>query len=167
MLLRLLAPWGCDVTVARRHPTPVPGARRVLGSTPAEIDRAVAGADLLVLALALTPETTGILDARRLGMLHDRSVVVNVARGAHIVSDDLVEVLRGGRILSAGLDVTDPEPLPDDHPLWSLPNCIVTPHVGNTTQMAIPLLAERVTANVARWIAGEELLGLVEPRLGY
>jgi phosphoglycerate dehydrogenase-like enzyme len=167
VLLRLLAPWGCDVTVARRHPDPVPGARRVLGSSPAEIDEAVAGADLVVLALALTPETTGILDARRLAMLHDRSVVVNVARGPHIVTDDLVDALRAGRILAAGLDVTDPEPLPESHALWSLPNCIVTPHVGNTTRMAIPLLATRVTANVARWVAGEELLGRVERSLGY
>jgi phosphoglycerate dehydrogenase-like enzyme len=83
------------------------------------------------------------------------------------VTDDLVAVLREQRILAAGLDVTDPEPLPEGHPLWSLPNCIVTPHVGNTTRMAIPLLAGRITANVARRIAGEELLGRVEPRLGY
>ena len=167
VLLRLLSPFGCEVTVARHRPAPVPGAVRVLGSTSAEIDEAVAGADLVVLALALTPETTGIIDARRLRLLHEGSVLVNVARGAHVVTDDLVAALREHHILAAGLDVTDPEPLPEGHPLWSLPNCIVTPHVGNTSRMAIPLLAERITANVARWTADEELLGRVEPRLGY
>jgi phosphoglycerate dehydrogenase-like enzyme len=166
-LLRLLGPFDCDVTVVRHRPAPVVGANRVTGSTPREVDDAVAGADLLVLALALTPETTGILDAGRIALLHERSVVVNVARGPHVVTDDLVTALRSGAIMGAGLDVTDPEPLPDGHPLWSMPNCIVTPHVGNTPEMARPLLAERITANVARWIAGEELVGPVDPALGY
>ena len=92
---------------------------------------------------------------------------MNVARGRHIVTDDLVTALRDGEIGGAGLDVTDPEPLPDGHPLWSLPNCIITPHVGNTPEMAVPLLAERVRANVRRFAAGEELLGPVYVDLGY
>ncbi|HKA82456.1 MAG TPA: NAD(P)-dependent oxidoreductase, partial [Acidimicrobiales bacterium] len=66
-----------------------------------------------------------------------------------------------------GLDVTDPEPLPDGHPLWTLPNAIVTPHTANTYEMAVPLLAERITENVRRWIAGEPLVGLVDPAAGY
>ncbi len=74
--------------------------------------------------------------------------LVNVARGRHVVTDDLVWALRKGVIGGAGLDVTDPEPLPDDHPLWSLPNCIITPHVGNTPEMAVPLLSERIATNV-------------------
>ena len=93
--------------------------------------------------------------------------LVNVARGRHVVTDDLVTALRDGVIGGAGLDVTDPEPLPDGHPLWSLPNCIITPHVGNTPEMAVPLLAERVAANVRRFAAGEELLGPVDADLGY
>ena len=64
--------------------------------------------------------------------------LVNVARGAHVVTDDLVTALREGWIGGAGLDVTDPEPLPDGHPLWDLPNCIITPHTANTTEMARP-----------------------------
>ena len=67
----------------------------------------------------------------------------------------------------AALDVTDPEPLPADHPLWSLSNCIITPHVGNTPEMARPLLAERVTANVRRFAQGSQLIGLVDTELGY
>ena len=67
----------------------------------------------------------------------------------------------------AALDVTDPEPLPAGHPLWSLPNCIITPHVGNTPEMAVPLLSERITENVRRFVAGVELIGAIHPELGY
>jgi phosphoglycerate dehydrogenase-like enzyme len=63
--------------------------------------------------------------------------------------------------------VTDPEPLPPGHPLWSLPNCIITPHVGNTPEMAVPLLAERIVTNVRRFAAGEELIGPVDVDAGY
>jgi len=99
--------------------------------------------------------------------MEDHAWIVNVARGRHIVTDDLVDALREGTIGGAGLDVTDPEPLPADHPLWALPNCIITPHVGNTPEMAKPLLAERVTENVRRFGRGEELLGLVDVDAGY
>jgi phosphoglycerate dehydrogenase-like enzyme len=93
--------------------------------------------------------------------------LVNVARGAHVVTDDLVGALEHGVIGGAALDVTDPEPLPDGHPLWSLANCIITPHVANTPEMALPLLSARITDNVRRWSRGEPLLGLVDPALGY
>jgi phosphoglycerate dehydrogenase-like enzyme len=76
--------------------------------------------------------------------------------------------LQNGIIGGAAIDVTDPvEPLPEDHPLWELSNCIITPHVGNTPEMAVPLLSERITTNVQRYIAGEELIGLVDVRHGY
>jgi phosphoglycerate dehydrogenase-like enzyme len=164
-LLRLLGPFGCDVTVVRRHPDPLPGATRVVG--PDGLDDALAGADVVVLALALTPETTGILDARRLRLLPSHAWVVNVARGGHIVTDDLVQALADGSIGGAALDVTDPEPLPAGHPLWSEPRCLITPHTANTVEMAEPLLRARVADNVRRWIAGEPLVGLVDPAAGY
>ena len=93
--------------------------------------------------------------------------LINVARGAHVVTDDLVVALRSRQIGGAGLDVTDPEPLPKGHALWGLPNCLITPHVGNTPEMAWPLLAERITTNVRRFAEGEELLGPVDVELGY
>ena len=167
VLLRLLGPFECDVTVVRNHPVAMDRCARVVGSTDREIDSAIRGADALVVALALTPQTTGIVDARRLALLHDRSVVVNVARGSHVVTDDLVDALESGRIMGAGLDVTDPEPLPPGHRLWRLPNCIITPHVGNTPEMARPLLAERITDNVRRWISGTDLIGTVDVAAGY
>ena len=99
--------------------------------------------------------------------MEPHACLVNVARGRHVVTDDLVEALRSGVIGSAGLDVTEPEPLPPDHPLWVLPNCIVTPHAGSTREMSIPLLSERVRENVRRFTLGEELLGLVDVDAGY
>jgi len=164
-LLRLLDPFGCDITVVRNRPAPVEGADRVLGWE--EHQAAIEGADALVLALALTPTTAGAIDAATLDLLHEHSWVINLARGAHIVTDDLVAALAAGRIGGAGLDVTDPEPLPDGHPLWSEPRCIITPHVGNTEAMAIPLLSARISTNLRRWAEGAELIGTVDPALGY
>lgn len=164
-LLRLLGPFECDVTVVRRTPRPMAGAGLVVGEE--RLDDALAGARLVVLALALTPTTVGILDRRRLELLAPEAWVVNVARGGHIVTSDLVEVLAEGRIGGAALDVTDPEPLPADHPLWREPRCLITPHTANTPQMAIPLLGERVRENVRRRLAGEELLGPVDLAAGY
>jgi phosphoglycerate dehydrogenase-like enzyme len=164
-LLRLLAPFRADVTVVRTTPRPMDGATRVLPV--ADTDAALVGARLVVLALPLTPATRGVMDRRRLGLLAPGACLVNVARGEHVVTDDLVAALSDGTLGAAGVDVTDPEPLPDGHPLWSLPNAIVTPHTANTAAMGRPLLAARVRENVRRWVTGEPLLGLVDPARGY
>ena len=163
--LALLAPFDAEVTVVRSRPRPMAHAARVVGAD--ETDAALAGADLAVLALPLLPSTVGVIDRRRLGLLAPGATLVNVARGPHVVTDDLVAALADGTLGSAGLDVTDPEPLPDGHPLWSLPNAIVTPHTANTAAMAAPLLGDRVRENVRRWLAGEPLLGRVDPAKGY
>lgn len=164
-LLRLLFPFRCQVTVVRRSPQPMQGADAVVGMD--GLDDALAGAELVVLALALTPETTGLFDRRRLELLAPDGWIVNVARGGHIDTDALVAVLAEQRIGGAALDVTDPEPLPADHPLWSEPRCLITPHTANTPAMAFPLLMERVRENVRRRIAGEPLLGPVDVEAGY
>ncbi|HSL58708.1 MAG TPA: NAD(P)-dependent oxidoreductase, partial [Acidimicrobiales bacterium] len=164
-LAELLAPFAVELTVVRRRPDPFPGAARTL--SPDRLDDALPGADLVVLALALTPETTGLIDAGRLALMEPHAWLVNVARGRHIVTDDLVAALRAGTIGGAALDVTDPEPLPPGHPLWSLPNAVITPHIANTPEMGVPLLAARVTENVRRFAAGETLLGLVDVDAGY
>jgi phosphoglycerate dehydrogenase-like enzyme len=164
-LLRLLGPFGARTTVVRRTPAPMQGADGVVGID--RLDEVLEGAELVVVALALTPDTVGVLDRRRLELLAPHAWVVNVARGAHVVVDDLVAVLAEERIGGAALDVTDPEPLPDGHPLWSEPRCIITPHTANTPEMAVPLLSARVRENVARWINGEDLIGPVDPAAGY
>ena len=164
-LLGLLAPWGCDVTVVRRRPDPVAGATRTVTSD--ALADAVADVDALVVACALTPETAGIVDAALLAGMHERTWLLNAGRGAHVVTDHLVDALTAGTIAGAVLDVTDPEPLPDAHPLWGLDTCLITPHVGNTPEMGLPLLAGRVSENVRRWLAGEPLLGAVDVAAGY
>jgi phosphoglycerate dehydrogenase-like enzyme len=164
-LVRLLQPFDCHITVVRRRAEDLAGVDDVL-----DADRyadALPGADLVVLALALTPDTEGLIAADELGLMEPHAWLVNVARGRHVVTDDLVAALREGVIGGAGLDVTDPEPLPPGHPLWSLPNCIITPHVGNTPDMAVPLLAARITTNVRHYSEDEELEGLVDLEAGY
>jgi phosphoglycerate dehydrogenase-like enzyme len=164
-LLALLAPFRSEVTVVRRHPAPMDGAAGVVG--PDQTRPALAGRRLVVLALALTPETLGVIDAEALAAMDDDAWLVNVARGGHVVTDDLVAALAAGAIGGAALDVTDPEPLPDGHPLWAEPRCLLTPHVGNTPDMARPLLSARIQENTRRFAADEPLLGLVDPALGY
>lgn len=164
-LLRLLGPFGCHVTVVRRHPDPLPGADRVVTAT--QLDEVLTTSDAVVLALALTDETAGIIGADQLAALPEHAWVVNVARGRHVDTAALVAALEAGAIGGAALDVTDPEPLPDDHPLWSLPNVVITPHIANTPEMGLPLLCDRVAQNVRRFGAGERLLGPVDASLGY
>ncbi len=164
-LLSLLDPFGVDATVVRRHVAPVAGARRVVG--PDQLHEVLPGASLVVLTLALTPETVGIVGAEELDRMDSDAWLVNVARGAHVDTDALVAALEQGVIGGAALDVTEPEPLPATHPLWRLDNCLLTPHVANTTEMAAPLLAERVRQNVDRYRRGQDLVGLVDPALGY
>ena len=164
-LIGLLRPFDCRITVVRNRVTEMDGVDEVLQG-----DRyldALPDADLVVLALALTPETEGIISRSELESMADHAWLVNVARGRHIVTDDLVWALQNDIIGGAGLDVTDPEPLPAGHPLWTLPNCIITPHVGNTPEMAVPLLSERIVVNVRAWANGDDLVGPVFPELGY
>jgi phosphoglycerate dehydrogenase-like enzyme len=164
-LLGLLGPFGAQVTVVRKRVSPLAGAHRVVGWDAR--DEALAGADVVVLALALTPETEGSFGQREFSLMPAHSSLVNVARGRHVVTDDLVGALAGGAIAAAGLDVTEPEPLPAGHPLWSLPNCLITPHTANTEAMAVPVLGRRIAENVRRFGAGEALEGIVDPDLGY
>lgn len=165
-LLRLLAPFGCRTTVVRRDAArPVDGAARTVGLR--ELDEALSGARVVVLALALTPQTERVIGAAQLGAMRPDAWLVNVARGRHVDTDALVAALADRQLGGAALDVTDPEPLPDGHPLWELPNCLVTPHTANPWQPARHLLAERVTQNVRRAGRGQPLLGLVDVRAGY
>lgn len=164
-LMRLLAPWNCEVTVVRRSGQPFEGAHRTLRS--ADIAEAVADADAVVVALSLTPETHHIVNTDLLDAMDSRCWLVNVGRGGHVDHSALNDALRSGSIAGAVMDVTDPEPLPDHSPLWQLHNCIITPHIGNTPDMGLPLISRRVEQNVRRWLAGQPLIGLVDVNLGY
>ena len=164
-LLTLLAPFRVTATVVRRHPDPVPGAARTLPE--AMLPEALSGASVVFLALALTAETERIIGAAQLAAMRPDGWLVNVARGRHIDTDALVAALDRGQIGGAALDVTDPEPLPDGHPLWTQPRCIITPHTADTPEMTRRPLALRIRENVAKFAAGEPLLGRVDPLAGY
>ncbi|MEP7022808.1 MAG: D-isomer specific 2-hydroxyacid dehydrogenase family protein [Actinomycetota bacterium] len=164
-LLELLAPFRVRATVVRRTPEPAPGAERTWPQD--RLHEALSEARVVFLALALTPSTDQIIGSAELAAMLPDAWLVNVARGRHIDTDALVAALKDGVIGGAALDVTDPEPLPDGHPLWDLENCLITPHTANTWQMATPLLAQRITDNVARFAAGQPLVGLVDPESGY
>lgn len=168
-LLALLRPYRVTTTVVRRTGRPTDGAAHTV--TPDRLHQSLDGADAVFLALALTPDTRHLIDRAALEAMAPHAWLINVARGEHVVTDDLVAALRDGTIGGAGLDVTDPEPLPDGHPLWSLDNCIITPHTGNTQAMARPLLSARITENVRRFVEGggdtSGLVGLVDPVAGY
>jgi phosphoglycerate dehydrogenase-like enzyme len=164
-LVRMLKPFDCHITVVRNRIEEMEGVDEVLAAE-RYVD-ALAGADLVVLALPLTADTEEMISLTELEMMESHSWIVNISRGKHIVTDDLVWALQNGVIGGAGLDVTHPEPLPDDHPLWTLPNCIITPHIGATLEMEEPLLSERITTNVRRFGQKKELHGVVYPDLGY
>jgi len=131
-----------------------------------ELLELAAEADFIVVTLPLTAETAGLLDKDFFNAAKRGAHLINVGRGRTVVTDDLIAALESGQIAGAGLDVTDPEPLPADHPLWQMDNVLVTPHVaargGNRVRHAI-LLKE----NLRRFAAGDALLNVVDPELGY
>ncbi len=116
--------------------------------------------DAVVLAVPATPATTGLVDATFLAAMPDGALLVNVARGVVVDTGALVAEVRAGR-LRAALDVTDPEPLPADHPLWHLPGVLVTPHVGGMTDAAEPRMLALVRAQIGALAAGAAPLHVV------
>lgn len=134
-----------------------------------DLDTVLPDTHVLVMSLPGTPETAGILSRARLELLPRDAFVINVGRGSAIDQDALVEALNSERIAGAALDVMVPEPLPEDHPLWSAKNLVLTPHVagnmslGYTCDMTVDMFCE----NLARYAAGEPLAHLVDRKRGY
>jgi phosphoglycerate dehydrogenase-like enzyme len=127
-----------------------------------DLDSLLPSADVVVLVTPLTPQTRGILDARRLALLRDGALVVNVGRGPVLDTGAMLAEAESGR-LRAALDVTDPEPLPAGHPLWHCPGVIVTPHVAGGAAAFYPRAAAFVTRQVRSFAAGEPLRNVVFP----
>lgn len=156
---------GLEVTAVRRSGKPSPLARRVI--KPAALDRALAQADFVILAAPNTPDTRGLLDARRIGRMKPGAALVNIGRAVLLDHDALVARLREGSLAGAMLDVQPVEPLPADSPLWDVPNLIVTPHISCDDADYAVLTLERWFANLGRLLAGRPLLNRVDPDRGY
>ncbi|MGW1676816.1 D-isomer specific 2-hydroxyacid dehydrogenase family protein [Saccharopolyspora sp. NPDC002376] len=167
-LIDLLQPFGVRVLAVNRSGKSVDGAAATWRSDDAEgVAELLAESDFVIVAAPATAETSKLIDADALSRMKPGSWLVNVARGSLVDTDALVEALDAERIGGAALDVTDPEPLPDGHPLFQHPRAIISPHAANPKSLLIPALARRVEDNVRRRLAGEPLLGLVDRAAGY
>lgn len=164
-IIRLLQPYRVRITVVRRTAGPLVGADRTV-TTDALLE-VLPTADVLILAAASTSETRALIGAPELALLPSTAALVNIARGALVDQDALAEALREKQLLGAGLDVTSPEPLDDDHALWLEPRCIITSHSADTPEMTAPLLARRITENVRAFLGDSRFVGIVDPGAGY
>ena len=125
-----------------------------------ELPDLLPAADVVILLAPVTPRTVGMVDAAFLARMKDGALLVNAARGVLVVTDDLVAEVASGR-LAAAVDVTDPEPLPPGHPLWTLPNVLITPHVGASTPVSAATAQRFVREQAERYLTGEPLLNVI------
>ncbi len=169
-LIPMLVPLGAHIIAVNRSGRPVtgPGIPDTIETVPAEhLAKVWPRTDHVVVAAPATADTRHLIDADVLARLRPSSWLVNVARGSLVDTDALVTALTDGTIAGAALDVTDPEPLPDGHPLWSLPNAMITPHDSNPPQLRFAAFADHVAENVTRFVAGTPLLAPIDTDRGY
>lgn len=137
---------------------------------PDETTTLISQADVVVNALPLTNETKGLFDAAMFDRMKPGTYYISVGRGGTTVTDDLIAALRSGQLGGAGLDVTDPEPLPEDHPLWSAPNIIITPH-SSSLGVGLSVDGDRawqvMREQIRRYVSGDKLYNVVDPKIGY
>jgi phosphoglycerate dehydrogenase-like enzyme len=164
-LLKLLAPFRTKVTVIRKNPAPMQGAWQTLGFE--QLDTELPNADLVILAAALTSETRYLFDSAKFALMKPTAYLVNIARGPMVNTADLIGALNQEVIAGAAVDVTDPEPLPDGHPLWNAKNIIITPHTADTRKQVVRLFSDRIRENLKAYGKGKPLVGVVDPELGY
>ncbi len=166
-LIEMLAPLGARVIAVNRSGTPI-SLSGVVETIPAQqLSEVWSRTDHVVIAAPATPDTQHLVGKAELAQLKPTSWVINIARGGLVDTDALVDAVRDGTIGGAGLDVTDPEPLPDEHPLWDLPNAMVTPHDSNPSQVRAPAFAEHVAENVTRFTQRRELIARIDVSAGY
>lgn len=164
-LISMLKPFGVHITAVNRSGRAVEGADET--HSLADATSVWSEADFIVLIMPLTDETNGLVGAAKFKAMKSSAILVNVGRGKLVNTDDLVEALRTGEIAGAGLEVMDPEPLPDGHPLWELKNCTMTPHMGASWQVADLHLGDIFNANARAWEEGRPLPTRVDPKAGY
>ncbi len=158
--------WGAKVLAVKRTPTIIPEYVDELYNADG-IDKVLAQSDYVVLALPNTAKTKGIIDEQKLGKMKSHGFLVNIGRGTLINQDALIKALREKWIGGAGLDVTDPEPLLEDSPLWNLPNVIITPHTSGGSPTNDQRRFEIFNKNLHRYINSQPLDNLVDFVEGY
>ncbi len=154
-LSRRLEPFECEVTLVGRSART--GVRAI-----ADLPALLPTADVVVVLVPLSAQTAQLVDAEVLGAMPDGALLVNIARGGVVDTDALLAETASGRLLAA-LDVTDPEPLPPEHPLWTMPGVLISPHVGGATTAMAPRVRRLVSDQLRRYATGEPLANLVEP----
>lgn len=135
--------------------------------TPEELNELLIEADVLAICVPLTPDTEGMFDAARIDLMKDGAYLINIARGRIVETDALLAALEAGRLGGACLDVTDPEPLPSDHPLWSRDDVVITPHIAGRAALTQERRWELFRENVRRFGSFEPLLNVVDKAAGY
>ena len=167
---KLFRVFDCHITGMRRSVREIPAEFDEM-ITMEGLDEALKKADIVISALPETPETHKLFTKERFMLMKKEALLINVGRGALIDCEALAEVLNEGVIAGAAVDVTDPEPLPVDHPLWDAKNAIVTPHITGGSFGHLKATEDRLfeicSSNAKRFAAGEELLNLVDPKSGY
>ena len=164
----LLSDMGAVVTGIRRRPSQPPaGVQRIASME--ELDSLLPQSDIIAMVLPETKDTMNIMNKRRIGLMKPGSYLVNAGRGSAVDQDALVEALESGRLAGAALDVTTPEPLPTEHPLWKQKNALITPHISGNFHLPLTLdLIYEIAANNIRALQGQaEYLSLVDPQSGY
>ena len=165
-LIARVRPLGMRVLATKRDPSHGGEiADRVYAAH--ELTALLAEADFLVLAAPDTPETRHLIGRSELARMKPGAYLINVSRGTLVDTEALLEALATGRIAGAALDVTDPEPLPPDHPLWKLPNVLITPHLGGASSLFWQRESTLLRENLRRYLAGEPLQNLVDKKRGY
>lgn len=159
-MIPMLDAFGAQVLAINRSGRPVTGA--VQTQTSEHLNEVLTAADDMVVAGASTDQTRYLIGAEQFRALGAQGNIVNIARGDLVDPEALEQALTDKVIAAAGLDVTEPEPLPDDHPLWHLPNVLITPHVANPQQNMEPNFAAFAAANIQRITRGEAPQGLID-----
>lgn len=160
---RLHRGWDMKVLYTARHPKP--DAERELGARFVDLPTLLGESDFISLHADLNPTTRGMFGAREFAAMKRTAIFVNTARGPHVDQAALANALRTGTIFAAGLDVTDPEPLPPDHELYSLPNCVIAPHIASATVETRDAMAKLCAENLLAGLRGERLPHCVNPEV--
>jgi phosphoglycerate dehydrogenase-like enzyme len=166
VLIHLLKPFRAKVTVLRKRTAqPIEGCDRVVGFD--DFYAAIRKPKFIFVACALTNETRFLFDSNAFASVRPDAYLINVARGEVVKQDAVLEAIRSGKLAGYATDVTYPEPLPEGSEMWHEPKILITPHTADTMPIVTRLFAERLDYNVRAWLAGADLMGIVDPKLGY